>query len=245
MGETFYTILGVSPDADAGAIRRAYREQVKECHPDVSDDPEASERFKRLTTARDVLLDTDERTSYDRLGHDDYVRQHVDSSTWDAKEPTDADDATYTSTPGTEWGATAGRQTQSQSRTDEHSAAQRSHNRSTANTDRDAWQKSPRWSRSDGGYEEWQRAPDAYMNGTSVSGRSSASSTDFFGHLRQFGPWIVIHVTLIGSALATSWFVTTRPGTTPMGTAASGLFSLLLVAIVLLLSALHILTELS
>jgi len=29
---------------------------VKECHPDVSDDPTAPERFKRLTTARNVLL---------------------------------------------------------------------------------------------------------------------------------------------------------------------------------------------
>jgi hypothetical protein len=56
MGETFYTALGVDGDADGDAIRRAYRDLVKECHPDVSDDPTAPERFKRLTTARNVLL---------------------------------------------------------------------------------------------------------------------------------------------------------------------------------------------
>jgi DnaJ-domain-containing protein 1 len=53
MGETFYTALGVDGDADGDGIRRAYRDLVKECHPDVSDDPTAPER---LTTARNVLL---------------------------------------------------------------------------------------------------------------------------------------------------------------------------------------------
>ena len=73
MADTYYDVLGVSPDADQEAIRAAYREKVKETHPDVSDDPDAGERFKRVTRAEEVLGDEDERATYDRLGHDAYV----------------------------------------------------------------------------------------------------------------------------------------------------------------------------
>lgn len=43
----------------------------------MSDDPDAAERFKQLTVARDVLTDDTERARYDRLGHETYVRRHV------------------------------------------------------------------------------------------------------------------------------------------------------------------------
>jgi curved DNA-binding protein CbpA len=76
MAETFYSILDVSPDAGTERIREAYRELAKDHHPDVSDDPRATERFKRLTTARDVLVDSESRTRYDRLGHEAYVSQY-------------------------------------------------------------------------------------------------------------------------------------------------------------------------
>lgn len=68
MGETFYSVLGVGDDADRETIRQAYRSHVKEIHPDVSDSPDAGQRFKQITTARDVLLDEDERGRYDQLG---------------------------------------------------------------------------------------------------------------------------------------------------------------------------------
>jgi hypothetical protein len=45
-------VLGVDPDADAEAIRRAYRERVKETHPDRDGDPEA---FKRVRWAYEYL----------------------------------------------------------------------------------------------------------------------------------------------------------------------------------------------
>ena len=73
MADTYYDVLGVPPDADQEAIRSAYREKVKETHPDVSDDPDAGERFKRVTRAEKVLGDEDERATYDRLGHEAYV----------------------------------------------------------------------------------------------------------------------------------------------------------------------------
>jgi len=87
----FYGVLGVGPDADEGEIRRAYRQRVKDHHPDVSADPDASERFKRLTTARETLTDRTERARYDRLGHEAYVAAHVDSSVWDGVAEPDAD----------------------------------------------------------------------------------------------------------------------------------------------------------
>lgn len=74
MSQTFYDVLGVAPDASQAEIRRAYREQVKECHPDVSDDPDAAERFRVVSRAEEVLGDERERERYDRLGHEGYLR---------------------------------------------------------------------------------------------------------------------------------------------------------------------------
>ncbi|MFB6134273.1 MAG: J domain-containing protein [Halanaeroarchaeum sp.] len=48
-------VLGVDDDADDAAIRRAYRERVTEVHPDTDGGDE--EAFKRVTEARDRLLD--------------------------------------------------------------------------------------------------------------------------------------------------------------------------------------------
>ncbi|MFC6755434.1 MULTISPECIES: J domain-containing protein [Haloarcula] len=73
MTETFYDVLGVAEDATTDEIESAYRERLKETHPDVSDDEDAGQATKRLIEARDVLVDEDERARYDRLGHDAYV----------------------------------------------------------------------------------------------------------------------------------------------------------------------------
>ncbi|KAA9397352.1 molecular chaperone DnaJ [Haloarcula sp. CBA1130] len=73
MTETFYDVLGVSTDASTAAIEAAYREQLKETHPDVSDAADAGEATQRLIEARDVLTDEAERARYDRVGHDAYV----------------------------------------------------------------------------------------------------------------------------------------------------------------------------
>jgi molecular chaperone DnaJ len=74
VGESYYDLLGVDSDADTDAIEQAYRERLKETHPDVSDHEDASERTKELIEARDVLTDDAERARYDRLGHEAYVR---------------------------------------------------------------------------------------------------------------------------------------------------------------------------
>ncbi|AQL41564.1 hypothetical protein BV210_02015 [Halorientalis sp. IM1011] len=86
---TFYDVLDVSPDASREEIRAAYREKAKETHPDVSDAPDAETQFRRVTRAKEVLTDPEERARYDRLGH----RQYVDGSGWadesGGSDPTD------------------------------------------------------------------------------------------------------------------------------------------------------------
>lgn len=73
MGETFYDVLEVGADATQAEIEVAYRERVKETHPDLNDAPDASEAFQRVRTAEEVLGNPDERARYDRLGHASYT----------------------------------------------------------------------------------------------------------------------------------------------------------------------------
>ena len=73
MSEDFYDILGVSRDASEEEIEQAYREAVREYHPDVSDDPDAEEKFKKAKTAKEVLTDEQKRKQYDQLGHERFV----------------------------------------------------------------------------------------------------------------------------------------------------------------------------
>lgn len=72
MARTYYDVLGVPPDADTAEIEAAYRDRLKETHPDVSDEADAGEETKVLIRARDVLTDEAERARYDRLGHETY-----------------------------------------------------------------------------------------------------------------------------------------------------------------------------
>jgi molecular chaperone DnaJ len=74
MSEDFYEALGVSRDASEEEINRAYREKASEYHPDVSDDPDAEEKFKRIQKAKEVLTDEEKRQAYDRMGHDRFVQ---------------------------------------------------------------------------------------------------------------------------------------------------------------------------
>jgi hypothetical protein len=78
MPEDFYDLLEVPEDASPEQVRRAFREKARVYHPDVNDDERAAAQFKTLREARDVLVDGSERTEYDRLGHDAYVRRRLD-----------------------------------------------------------------------------------------------------------------------------------------------------------------------
>jgi len=70
MSQDFYEILGVSRDASEDEIKEAYREKAREYHPDVSDDPDAEEKFKQAKKAKEVLTDDEKRQMYDQMGHE-------------------------------------------------------------------------------------------------------------------------------------------------------------------------------
>ncbi|MFD1644820.1 J domain-containing protein [Haloarchaeobius litoreus] len=82
MTETFYDVLGVDTDATQDEITAAYRERVKETHPDLNDSGDAAEAFQRVAEAEEVLSDPDERARYDRLGHASYQRMFGDADGW-------------------------------------------------------------------------------------------------------------------------------------------------------------------
>lgn len=67
----YYDVLGVSREASAEEIKKAYRQSALKYHPDRNpDDPAAEEKFKECTEAYQVLCDPDKRSRYDRFGHD-------------------------------------------------------------------------------------------------------------------------------------------------------------------------------
>ena len=64
----YYKALGVSRDADASEIAKAYRKLARESHPDANpDDPKAESRFKEIGEAYQVLSDPDKRAEYDKV----------------------------------------------------------------------------------------------------------------------------------------------------------------------------------
>ena len=61
----YYEILGVSPDAGADEIKRAYRQLARRYHPDISGD-ERGTIFLEVSRAYEVLNDPERRRAYDR-----------------------------------------------------------------------------------------------------------------------------------------------------------------------------------
>ncbi|MBM7365484.1 molecular chaperone DnaJ [Gordonia hydrophobica] len=62
----FYADLGVSSDATADQIKKAYRKLARELHPDANPgDTAAEERFKKVSEAHSVLADETKRKEYD------------------------------------------------------------------------------------------------------------------------------------------------------------------------------------
>lgn len=89
----YYQILGVSPDASAEEIKRAYRGLARQYHPDVNPgDKAAEEKFKLLGEAYEVLYDADKRQQYEQYS------QYWDKSTgkgWGRKSKRSSKNADY------------------------------------------------------------------------------------------------------------------------------------------------------
>ncbi|WP_298247577.1 molecular chaperone DnaJ [uncultured Christiangramia sp.] len=70
MKEDYYEILGVSKDASAAEIKKAYRKMALKYHPDKNPgDSTAEDMFKKSAEAYEVLGNQEKRAKYDRFGH--------------------------------------------------------------------------------------------------------------------------------------------------------------------------------
>ncbi|MCA0982698.1 molecular chaperone DnaJ [Halobacillus yeomjeoni] len=65
----YYEVLGVSKDASKDEIKKAYRKLARKYHPDVSEEENASEKFKEAKEAYETLSDQQKRAQYDQFGH--------------------------------------------------------------------------------------------------------------------------------------------------------------------------------
>jgi len=213
MGDSLYALLGVGRDADRETIQAAYRDRASDEHPDVSDEPNATRRFKRLTVARDVLVDPDERQRYDDLGHEAYLRTHSQAALFDlSSERPDQINSACSSTAET--GPGSGETASNPTATDgtgsstwwrEGALSQETSGSTTAYV-------------SDGPSAAWARASETVeaQRGPTLWDRLSR----FF---QEAGGWLVFHVLLLGAASATGWVIYL---TTPSEFAVAGLFVL-------------------
>jgi molecular chaperone DnaJ len=64
----YYAVLGVSKDASAKEISKAYKKLARQSHPDANPgDKSAEERFKEISAAYDVVGDEAKRAEYDEV----------------------------------------------------------------------------------------------------------------------------------------------------------------------------------
>ena len=66
----YYEVLGVSRNASADELKKAYRKVAMKHHPDRNPgDKKAEEKFKEASEAFEVLGDKERRSRYDQFGH--------------------------------------------------------------------------------------------------------------------------------------------------------------------------------
>ena len=65
----YYATLGVPRNASEEEVRKAFRRKALEFHPDRNKDQDASDKFKEVNEAYQVLTDPQRRSQYDRFGH--------------------------------------------------------------------------------------------------------------------------------------------------------------------------------
>jgi DnaJ-class molecular chaperone len=82
----YYEVLGVPRDADEDTIKQAFQGLARDWHPDVSDAPQAQERFRELAEAYTVLANAEARALYDRHGYRGRGNGAVDEAGWAARD---------------------------------------------------------------------------------------------------------------------------------------------------------------
>lgn len=187
--ETFYSVLGVGRDADRQTIVRAYRDKAKSHHPDVCDEPDARETFKRLTTAKEVLVDETKRSQYDTLGHDSYLQRHGECCGWSAPTQTE-----------TGIGPTAASATATS--TSSASRAARAYADGGSGANGPSPSRNSSQGRSSGTATSYYR-PGKRMN----PGAADAASNGLLSRFQSVGAWLFLDVLLLVSAVATAWLI--------------------------------------
>jgi hypothetical protein len=61
----YYKIMEITPQATEEEIRQSFRRLARKYHPDVSDEADATDRFKEIREAYEILKDPQKRESYD------------------------------------------------------------------------------------------------------------------------------------------------------------------------------------
>jgi molecular chaperone DnaJ len=83
----YYEVLGIPRDAGEEAIRKAFHAAARDVHPDVSNAPDAEQRFRELAEAYSVLSEPGSRLLYDRFGYRGRGNRGFDEALWEARGP--------------------------------------------------------------------------------------------------------------------------------------------------------------
>lgn len=194
MGETYYERLNVPSDAPREEIAAAYRERLKETHPDVSDERDAKERTKQLIEAKEVLTDEKERSRYDRLGHEKYVsleRQSASPSTGTAASTSHTSGTNTTTGTQTKTGTTTGTQTKTGATTGTQSGSAGKTSRGNGGSGvRDRTRKTPGTSSNSGGHRagraNWYSGTS---DGSGDDGNASSTASRQTGESNTWRAW--------------------------------------------------------
>ena len=99
--DDFYDLLGVSENADSSVIMDRSRKLLGKFHPDVSEHKDADQLFKAINRAQSVLTDDEQRTIYDRIGHESYVEKREEGGEMTLSENVNVNDDFEPNTPST------------------------------------------------------------------------------------------------------------------------------------------------
>ncbi|MEF8800824.1 MAG: DnaJ domain-containing protein [Halolamina sp.] len=174
MPTDFYDVLGATADASSKELKRAYRAQVREYHPDVNDHPEGDEQFKLIRKAHDVLSNSAERKDYDRMGHREYADKRLDdlpplSVFPEAEDGGPAEPASETTVDSADSVHSDGESTEGSG----GASASRSPSTSTSSSSRSSRNRSSNSSRSSGGSQS--RSTQSSSSSRSTGGSQSNS----------------------------------------------------------------------